>query len=262
LKAAALACALAAFSSCGAGETAPGAPPPPSAPRIAQLRPRVLAVWPHDPRAFTQGLVFRDGHLYESTGLYGRSELREVELESGRVLARRPLPAHLFGEGLALGALGFVQLTYREQLALRWTPRFEPNGEFAYEGEGWGLTYDPERRRFVMSDGSHRLTFRDPQSFAAIGTVAVQRGGVAASSLNELEWTAAGLWSNVWMTDTILQIDLTSGAVLAEVDASALLTPEERAGADVLNGIAFDPARGVFYLTGKLWPRVFEVVFE
>lgn len=262
-RAVALGGALLVFA-CGAAE------PPPAKPvkaAIAQLRPRVLAAWPHDPQAFTQGLLFHDGRLFESTGLYGHSELREVELETGSPVSTRTLSDEFFGEGLALGPDGFVQLTYREGVALRWTTDFKPAGQFSYEGEGWGLTFDRERRRFIMTDGSDRLTFRDPSTFAVLESVQVRRDGLPVSSLNELDWVpgAAGgeaeLWCNVWMTDTILRIDPGSGAVLAEVDASELLSPEERAAADVLNGIAFDEGRRVFYLTGKLWPRLFEVTF-
>lgn len=267
MKTAALACSLLVAAACGAAEPEkkPAAAPPPP---IAQLRPRILAVWSHDPESFTQGLLFHQGRLFESTGLYGRSELREVELETGRPITRRPLSADLFGEGLALGPDGFIQLTYREGTALRWTTDFTPRGRFSYEGEGWGLTYDRDRQRFVMSDGSDRLTFRDPKTFATLGSLQVRRGGEPVTNLNELEWvpgTAGGeaeLWCNVWLSDTILRIDPSNGAVLAEVDARYLLSPDERERAEVLNGIAFDEGRRVFYLTGKLWPRLFEVVFD
>lgn len=225
---------------------------------IERLAVRVLASWPHDPTAYTQGLVWHQGELWESTGGYGRSELRRVELESGRVVRAVPLAASAFGEGLALVDGTLWQLTWREQTAYRWRlSTMEALGETAYEGEGWGLAYDG--RQLWMSDGSAELQRRDPRSFALLGRVAVQRGGQPQGFLNELEWAQEALWANVWRSDEIVRIDAASGAVTAVADASGLLTTAERQGVDVLNGIAYDPARRVFYLTGKWWPKLFEV---
>jgi glutamine cyclotransferase len=225
---------------------------------VPVLLPRVLAQWPHDPQAFTQGLIFDRGQFLESTGQYGPSELRRVELESGRVLARVPLAASLFGEGLALVGDRLIQLTWQEGRALVYdAASFAPIAEWRYPGEGWGLTYDG--RRLVMSDGSDTLTFRDPQTFAPSGRLRVTLDGAPLTALNELEWAEGSIWANVWQTDRIVRIDPDSGRVTAVVDASGLLPPEQRIGADVLNGIAYDAHTRRFYLTGKLWPKVFEV---
>jgi glutaminyl-peptide cyclotransferase len=269
-----LGCYLALAIACGADGSAPPASPaavsslPKSVlatpavtggpARVPVLVPRVMAEWPHDPRAFTQGLVFDRGQLLESTGQYGVSELRRVELESGRVLARVPLDASLFGEGLALVGDRLIQLTWQEGRAFVYqAASLERIAEWRYQGEGWGLTFDGQR--LVMSDGSDILTFRDPRTFAHLGRLRVTLDGAPLPALNELEWAAGAIWANVWQTDRIVRIEPESGQVTAVVDASGLLRADERAGADVLNGIAYDAGRRVFYLTGKLWPRVFEV---
>lgn len=240
-----------------------GAPPAtgaPAKPAIERLVVRVLAEWPHDPSSFTQGLVWHDGGLWESSGLYGRSELRRVELESGRVLRSVSLPDTLFGEGLALAGGRLWQLTYRERRALAWDPAtLQRAGQASYEGEGWGLAFDGAR--LWMSDGSAALQVRDPATFALERRVAVTRDGLPQGRLNELEWAQGALWANVWQSDVIERIDPKSGAVTAEVDAAGLLSAEERRQTDVLNGIAYDPARRVFFITGKLWPKLFEVEF-
>lgn len=254
---------------CGGGDTPRGdgartgvPAPAPAAP--ARLAVRVLASYPHDPEAFTQGLVFHDGALYESTGHYGRSRLRRVAPETGEVLLERALPAHLFGEGLALAADRLVQLTWQEGVALIWTPAgLEPAGELSYRGEGWGLTYDGER--LVMSDGSSWLVFRDPGTFDELGRLQVTLAGRPLANLNELEWVDGAVWANVWGSDSVVRIDPGSGAVTAIADLAELATrlpPEEARGIDVLNGIAWWPERDAFLVTGKLWPRTFLVRFE
>jgi glutaminyl-peptide cyclotransferase len=241
---------------------APQAPPPAVAPPAAleKLLVRVLAEWPHDPRAFTQGLVWGDGGLWESTGQYGRSELRRVELESGRVTQRVSMADEIFGEGLALVPGRLVQLSWRERQAMFYDPStLERRGQASYDGEGWGLAYDGSR--LWMSDGSASLQVRDPRSFALERRLPVTKAGQPQGFLNELECADGSLWANVWQSDAILRIDPASGRVTAEVDASGLLAPEERQRTDVLNGIAWNPDRRVFYITGKLWPKVFEVEF-
>lgn len=248
-----------------AGAAAPAAAAPAESAAAAGARssvpvllPRVVAEWPHDPQAFTQGLIFDRGQFLESTGQYGASELRRVELESGRVLARVPLGADLFGEGLALAGDRLIQLTWQEGRALVYdAASFAPITEWRYPGEGWGLTYDG--RRLVMSDGGDTLTFRDPRTFAPLGRLPVTLDGAPLPALNELEWAEGAIWANVWQTDRIVRIDPDSGRVTAVVDASGLFPPEQRSGADVLNGIAYDAHSKRFYLTGKLWPKVFEV---
>lgn len=230
----------------------------PVAGAIPRLELIVRAVHPHDPAAFTQGLLWHGGRLFESTGQFGASSLREVEIESGRVLRSVMLPPEEFGEGLALVGDRLVQLTWRNERARIWRlDDLSPAGEHAYRGEGWGLAFDG--RSLVQSDGSSQLTFRSPVDFAVERRLQVLRGDRAQFYLNELEWAEGALWANIWLADEILRIDPATGQVTGWVDASSLLAPSERRGADVLNGIAFDPRRKVFYLTGKYWPKLFEV---
>jgi glutaminyl-peptide cyclotransferase len=225
-----------------------------------RLRVKVLSVRPHDPTSYTQGLVWDHGTLYESAGLYGRSSLRQVDPRTGKVLRRVDLGPAFFAEGLALAGNRLLQLTWKEGVAFQYDARtFERTGEFHYEGEGWGLCDDG--RRLVMSDGSDHLGFRDRQTFALLGGVDVRRDGRPATELNELECVDGAIYANVWRTDEILRIDPASGRTTAVIDASGLLEPSEQAQADVLNGIAYDPEKKIFYITGKLWPKMFEVVF-
>ena len=225
------------------------------------LVPEVLASYPHDPDAFTQGLLYHDGRLYESTGLLGRSSLREVDLESGDVIRLLPLDDALFGEGLARIDDELWQITWRNERAFRYDlETFEPIRSYGYLGEGWGICYDGEE--LFMSDGSHRVTVRDPATFAELRRFPVTDDGEPVTRLNELECVGDSIYANIWLTDTIVEIDKGSGRVTAEIDASTLLTPGERAALPndaVLNGIAYNPDSETFYLTGKLWPTLFEV---
>lgn len=226
-----------------------------------RLRPRVVRTLPHDPTSYTQGLLWDDGTLLESTGLYGRSKLRRVAPDDGTVLLERSLPDSLFGEGLARVGERLVQLTWKEGKALLWNVTdFAPLGERRYEGEGWGLCWDGVD--LVQSDGSARLTVRDAGSLAPLRTLEVTLAGRPVPRLNELECAEGWIWANVYGTDRIVRIDPVSGEVGALVEADGLLTPEERRGAEVLNGIAYRPDNETFLLTGKLWPKLFEVVFE
>lgn len=228
---------------------------------VERLRARIIRRYPHQRDAFTQGLVWHDGVLYESTGQEGHSSLRLVELETGEVLRRRDDEPSLFGEGLALAGDLLYQITWHNGRALVFrSDDFAPVREFSYQGEGWGLCHD--RASLVMSDGSDRLVFRDPATFAARRSVRVTHEGKPVTQLNELECVAGAVWANVWQTDAIVRIDPRDGRVTAVVDASGLLTADERPAADVLNGIAFMPESGHFLLTGKYWPWLFEVVFE
>lgn len=228
-----------------------------------QLRAEVVASYPHDPRAFTQGLLLHDGTLYESTGLVGRSSLRAVTLASGVVTRQADLAPPLFGEGLAWVRGELVQLTWRNGTALRWDPAtFTRRGEWRYDGEGWGLCFDGTH--LVQSDGSHRLFFRDPATFAVVRTLAVTEDGRPLNRLNELECVGDLIYANVWTTDRIVAIAARNGIVRAAIDASGLLGPDERRGLGheaILNGIAYDPADQTFLLTGKLWPKLFRVRF-
>jgi len=246
--------ALAAVLACADAPSAPAALPPPVAVRL----PRVLAVHPHDPQAFTQGLLWHDGHLWESTGRYGLSRLREVDLATGEVRREVELAPDQFGEGIAVADERIVQLTWQEGIARVWRladlGALEP---LRFTGEGWGLTTDG--RRFIQSDGSAALVFRALDDFRSIGRIVVRRSGRAVPYLNELEWAEGAIYANVWMSDEILRIDPETGEVTDAWDASGLISPEERSHADVLNGIAWIPERHVFLLTGKLWPSLFEV---
>jgi glutaminyl-peptide cyclotransferase len=237
-----------------------GEPPPPHDPPAERLVVRIVHTYPHDTEAFTQGLLWHDGHLYESTGQYGRSSLRKVALETGEVLERRDIPARLFSEGLALVGDRLYQLSWMEHEAQVWTlDGFDPVRTFRYEGEGWGLCWDGEH--LVMSDGSDHLFFRDPETFEVEGEVLVHHRGEGVRMLNELECVDGTVWANVWQQDRILRIDPESGRVTAIVNAAGLLTREEAAHADVLNGIAWIPERNHFVITGKEWPHLYEVEF-
>jgi len=225
-----------------------------------RLVPEVLAVHPHDPEAFTQGLLFHDGSLFESTGLRGRSDLRRVTPSTGEVTLRRTLDADLFAEGLARRGDELVQLTWEAGRALVWRlPELTQAREHSYRGEGWGLCWDGGR--FVMSDGSDTLTFRRPSDFARVGIVQVRAQGRPVRRLNELECVDGVIWANVWMRNVIVRIDPESGRVTGEVDARRLDPGiRDRSGA-VLNGIANVPGTDRFYVTGKLWDRMYEVRF-
>jgi glutamine cyclotransferase len=224
---------------------------------------QVLATYPHDRRAFTQGLLLHDGALYESTGLYGRSSLRKVEIETGKVLQRVDLPPKLFGEGLALVGDRLIQLTWQEHAAPIYALQtFEKVGQQSYPTDGWGLCFDGES--LVMTDGSHRLYFRDPRTFALRRQIAVMLQGRPLPHVNELECVGDVIYANVWPTDRIVEIAERNGTVLATIDGSSLLGPEERKslGPDaVLNGIAYDPRSQTFLITGKLWPKLLRVRF-
>lgn len=221
---------------------------------------RVLASHPHDPMAFTQGLLWFRGKLIESTGLHGRSGVRWVDPATGNVERSGSLPDDVFGEGLALVDRTLVQLTWKSGRAYFWDlMSLRLLKEERYEGEGWGLCYDG--RRLVMSDGSDILTFRDPKTFTELGRLQVRKQGESVSHLNELECVGGDVFANVWQTDAIARIDATTGEVTGWVDASGLLNANERRGADVLNGIAYNPDTRRFFITGKNWPKMFEVQF-
>jgi len=219
---------------------------------------RVVNRYPHDPGAFTQGLLIHDGELYESTGLYGESTLRRVDLTTGEVRRSVALDASDFGEGLALWDTTLVQITWQNNVAYRWgLESFMPLGTFSYPTAGWGLTTDADG--FVMSDGSSTIFFRDPITFAQTGTVPVTDSLGTVHRLNELEWVDGEIWANVWLTEYVARIDPATGDVTGWIDLSGLLTPEEAGPAKELNGIARDPDTGRLYFTGKDWPWLFEL---
>lgn len=230
-------------------------------PGVEKLKVKVLSVHPHDPTAFTQGLLFLDGDLYESTGHYGRSTLRKTEPESGTVLDRRDLDNGYFGEGLALMGPRLYQLTWKAGVVLVWDlATMEQVDEHGYNGQGWGLASDGER--LAMSDGSSRITFRAADDFRWLSTIEVTLDGEPVERLNELEWVNGKIFANVLGEELILRIDPDTGRVDGVVDASGLLTPQERRMVDVLNGIAYDAESETFWITGKFWPRMYRAVFE
>ena len=230
----------------------------PVASAIEQLRVRVVAKYPHARDAFTQGLLWHDGAMYESTGRYGRSSLRRVRLEDGEVLAERSLDPSFFGEGLALVDDRLVQLTWRSGVAVvSDLESLEPQEMLRYPGEGWGLCFDGAD--LVMSDGSSILELRDPDTMALLREMTVWRGERPVRNLNELECVGDDIYANVWQSNEIMRIDAKTGRVTAVIDASGLLTAIESLRSDVLNGIAYKPDTDTFLLTGKLWPHVFEV---
>lgn len=224
---------------------------------VPTFEPEVLNVYPHDSAAFTQGLVYAESQLFESTGLYGSSTLRRVQLESGDVVQQVALNTQEFGEGLALVGNQLVQLTWQSGRAHIYDREsFQAAGEFTYDGEGWGLCFDGTH--LIMSDGSSSLFFRNPSSFEVERRVVVTVDGESRDMLNELECVDDFVYANVWQTDLIVRIDKRDGIVTDIINASALLSSEERAQADVLNGIAYIPEAQTFLLTGKLWPKMFE----
>jgi len=233
---------------------------PIAAPAIEELRVRVIHTYPHATDAFTQGLIWYEGVMYESTGQYGQSSLRKVRLEDGEVLAQRKLRPKFFGEGLERVGQRLIQLTWRAGLAfVSDLGTLQEHETLSYRGEGWGLCYDGTA--LVMSDGSSMLEFRDPESMELLSEMSVLKNGRPVRKLNELECVGSEIYANIWRRDEILRIDRKSGRVTATIDASGLLSRAEAKRADVLNGIAYKPASKTFLLTGKLWPHVFEVEF-
>lgn len=219
----------------------------------------VVKGYPHDHQAFTQGLLWADGALYESTGGYGNSTLRRVELETGQVLDEVSLPAELFGEGIATYGDRIVQLTWRSRLALLFDRRgFRYRGAFRYPTEGWGLAYDGTA--FILSDGSATLYFLNPQTFREQRRVTVREAARPIDNLNELEMVEGRLYANIWHSDRIAIIDPSNGRLEAWVDLAGLLPSVwQREREDVLNGIAYDPAQHRLFVTGKNWPQLFEI---
>ena len=244
----------------GCNHPAPPAPPAPPQPAPTS-RIAVVQSFPHDPQAFTQGLVYAGGRLFESTGQVGHSSVREVELATGAVLRRRDVPPPHFAEGLALRDGRLYQLTWQSQRGFVYDAQsLAPAGEFSYAGEGWGLTVTPDGRALVMSDGTATLRFLDPDTFAVQRTLTVTDAGRSVADLNELEWVKGELWANVWLTRRIVRIDPESGQVRGWVDLGSLPLPEHVTGEeDVLNGIAYDAAADRLFVTGKLWSRLYEI---
>ena len=220
---------------------------------------RIIARYPHAADAFTQGLVMADGVLYESTGGYGESSLRRVELETGRVLERVDLPAQWFGEGITDWNDELIQLTWRAGVGVRYArATLAPHTRFAITGEGWGLTHDG--RQWIMSDGSAELRFLDPVDGRERKRVRVMDGDQPVPRLNELEFIDGEVWANVWYQDYLVRIDPADGRVLGYVDLSHLWPDDQRRRHEqVLNGIAVERATGHLLVTGKRWPWLFRI---
>jgi glutamine cyclotransferase len=220
---------------------------------------RIVHTYPHDPHAFTQGLVFVDGGLYESTGLNGQSSLRMVDLESGRVLQSQPVDSKYFAEGLTAWESTLVQLTWESHVALVYDRfSFRVLRTFSYSGEGWGLTEDG--KSLILSDGSDALRFFDPATFREVRRITVKDHGKPVNEINELEFVHGEIYANIWHSDRIARIAPGSGKVLGWLDLKGLLPESEPATPEaVLNGIAYDSAHDRLFVTGKLWPKLFEI---
>jgi len=231
----------------------------PRATRPATYGYQIERTYPHDVSAFTEGLLYYGGFLYESTGLYEQSSIRKVNLETGRFETRHNLPGQYFGEGIAVWKDRLLQLTWTSGKGFIYDlATFEPRGEFAYSGEGWSLTSDG--KRIIMSDGTPELRFLDYGNLRETGRLQVTDKGRPLKRLNELEWVKGEIFANVWHTDRIARIDPASGRVTGWIDLSGLETSAQRIDAEnVLNGIAYDAAGDRLFVTGKRWPKLFQI---
>ncbi|HEY2961437.1 MAG TPA: glutaminyl-peptide cyclotransferase [Pyrinomonadaceae bacterium] len=220
---------------------------------------QIVNMFPHDTNAFTQGLIFVDGKLYEGTGQEGQSSLREVDLQTGNVLKKVDVPEPYFGEGITLLNGKIYQLTWQHHVGFIYdAQKFEQIGKFNYEGEGWGLTTDGHS--LILSDGSNRLRFIDPDSFRVTKTIAVLDGRTPVNKLNELEYVNGEIYANIWHDQRIVTIDPQTDRMTGSIDLTGLLQPGDVQDPEaVLNGIAYDPAGKRLFVTGKLWPRIFEI---
>jgi glutamine cyclotransferase len=220
---------------------------------------KVVKSFPHDPKAFTQGLVFEDGFLYEGTGLNRQSELRKVELETGKVLQSYKLPDEYFGEGITIYGDRIIQLTYLSRVGFVYDKKtFELLREFNYQTEGWGLTHDS--KHLIMSDGTPMLYFLDPDTFAQDHKIMVLDQDSPVWGLNELEYVDGQIFANVWPTERIVRIEPQMGRVIGWIDMEGILTPQDQtAPVDVLNGIAYDPVGRRLFVTGKFYPKLYEI---
>lgn len=230
-----------------------------SAPGLPVQGVEIVRVYPHDRTAFTQGLIFRDGRLYESTGMEGRSGIREVRLEDGRVLKQTSVPPPFFGEGMTDWGNKLISLTWQHGRGFVWDrATLRKVGEWRYPGEGWGLTHDG--REIIMSDGTPQLRFLDPNTLKETRRLTVTVEGRRLARLNELEWVRGEVLANIWLTDRIARIDPTSGRVKGWIDLSTVTRRVPGRGFDdVANGIAWDAKGGRLFVTGKNWPNLFEV---
>jgi glutaminyl-peptide cyclotransferase len=221
---------------------------------------KVVHAWPHDTAAYTEGLFYKDGHLYESTGQVGESTVRKVELETGEVLQRHRLPRQYFGEGIVDWKDRMVQLTWQSQTGFVYDlASLAPQKAFSYPGEGWALTRDDHQ--LYMSDGTAELRVLDPETLAEVRRIQVTADGVPVTHLNELEWVDGEIYANVWLTERIARIDPKSGHVVGWIDLTGLFDNSQLPNPvdDVLNGIAWDASNKRLFVTGKCWPQLFEI---
>lgn len=225
---------------------------------VEKLKHEVVASYPHDPKAWTQGLYYEDGTLYESTGIYEESTLRRVDLKTGRVLQKHSLSDHYFAEGMTLFKGKLYQLTWLSKKGFIYDPEsFEQISTFEYPGEGWGLTHDSEH--LIMSDGSAKLYFMDPETMKTVRSITVRFGERVVPELNELEYVNGYIYANIWYQNIIIKIDPSDGDVTGYLELSKLW-PERPKDIDaVLNGIAYNKEKDVFYMTGKFWSKLFEI---
>ena len=218
-------------------------------------------MFPHDTGAFTEGLFYQDGYLYEATGLNGRSTIRKEQLQTGQVLQQRPIDPQYFGEGIVAWKGRLIELTWQSHIGFVYDlASFKPLSAFHYPGEGWALTRDS--RRLIMSDGTPQLRFLDPVTLKETGRITVTDEGRPVANLNELEWVKGEIYANIWQTDEIVRIDPATGRVVGRIDLSGLLPASDRVPGqtDVLNGIAYDARRDRLFVTGKNWPKLFQIV--
>ena len=220
---------------------------------------QIVSTFPHDREAFTQGLLIQNAVLYESTGLNGQSSLRRDDLATGKVEKKVDVAAAYFAEGLAEWKGKLYQLTWKAHKGFIYdADTFQKTGSFGYAGEGWGLTHNDQY--LILSDGTASIRFLDPQTFAVKRTINVNDRGAAIDQLNELEYIKGEIWANVWQTDYIIRINPADGKIKGWIDMTGILPPEDHdTTTDVLNGIAYDAAKDKIYVTGKLWPKIFEI---
>jgi glutamine cyclotransferase len=239
-----------ATAACGPASQASGVP---------EYTYEIVHTYPHDPTAYTQGLLYLNGVLYEGTGLEGHSSVRKVKLETGEVLQRHEIAPEYFGEGIINWKDRLIEITWKAERGFIYDlATFAVRGQFEYPGEGWGLTHDG--KRIIMSDGTPQLRFWDPETLKETGRIMVTDEGQPVSQLNELEWVKGEVYANIYQTDRIARIDPATGKVVGWIDLTGILRPADRSSeTDVLNGIAYDASGNRLFVTGKLWPKLFEI---
>ena len=231
---------------------------PPTGANLPVYGYQIVRAYPHDPKAFTQGLQYVDGVFYEGTGQVGQSSIRKVEVDTGKVLQRRDVPAPHFGEGITVWQHDLIELTWQTHVAFVYDrDTFEPKKQFKYPGEGWGLTHDGTN--LIMSDGTSDLRVLDPVTFVEKRRIKVTAGGAPLRELNEVEFVKGEIFANIWQTDYVARISPETGKVTGYIDLRGLLSPADRARTDVLNGIAYDAEHDRLFVTGKWWPKLFEI---